>query len=206
MFQNRKHAGELLAKALDLYLGKEDVVVIGIPRGGMVPAFEVAKFLRAPLDLLLVKKIGHPLNAEYAIGAASMDDIILLANENISNDYIMEEVKRVRHKMKEQDLAFKAGRPIIDLNNKTVILVDDGVATGMTIFMVIELVKKAGAKSIIVAIPVCPRDTLEQLTEKVDRVICLEAPLHFNAVGKHYEEFEQVEDDEVLALFQKPTF
>lgn len=206
MFINRKQAGEFLAKELDRYKGKEDVVVIGIPRGGIVPAFEVAKYLHAPLDLLLVKKLGHPLNAEYAIGAASMDDVMLLTSKNISDDYILEEVKRVRQKMQEQYKEFKAKRTSIDLYDKTVILVDDGVATGMTIFMVIELVRKAGANSIIVAVPVCPRDTLEQLIEKVDRVICLEAPLNFKAVGAHYEEFEQVEDEEVLALLQKPTF
>lgn len=206
MFKNRKHAGEILAQALEYYKGKEDVVVIGIPRGGMVPAFEVANYLRAPLDLLLVKKLGHPINPEYAIGAANMEDVILLTQENISEAYIREEVSRVREKMQNQYNTFKAGRPETDLHNKTVILVDDGIATGMTIFMVIELVKKAGAKSIIVAVPVCPRDTLAQLNAKVDRVVCLETPLYFNAVGEHYEEFEQVEDDEVLELLQKPIY
>lgn len=202
MFYNRKQAGELLGKALAFYSGKEDVVVIGIPRGGMVPAYEVAKYLNVPLDLLLVKKLGHPMNSEYAIGAASMDDFILLTQENISEDYIEQEVKKVRAKIKDQSNKFSLGRKAIELKNKTVIIVDDGVATGMTIFMVIELVKKAGAKNIIVAVPVCPRDTLEALNEKVDRVFCLEVPRYFNSVGEHYQEFEQVEDEEVVQLLK----
>jgi predicted phosphoribosyltransferase len=202
MFYNRKQAGELLGKALALYSGKEDIVVIGIPRGGVVPAYEVAKFLHAPLDLLLVKKLGHPMNSEYAIGAASMEDVFLLTHENISVDYLAQEVKKVRAKMKDQSNKFSIGRKAIELKNKTVIIVDDGVATGMTLFMVIELVKKAGAKIIIVAVPVCPRDTLEALKEKVDRVICLEVPRYFNSVGEHYQEFEQVDDEEVVQLLK----
>lgn len=205
MFVNRKHAGNLLAKALSQYQNASETIVIGIPRGGVVPAYEIASQLNLPLDVMLVKKLGHPRNEEFAIGAVSKDEVILTSKEDFSEDYLQDEIERKRTKIAEQYESFKLKSSPEDFANKTIILVDDGVATGLTIFMTIGLLRKANVKRIIVAVPVCPADTLEQLKELADHVICLEIPYNFQAVGQHYEEFEQVEDEEVIQILHQST-
>lgn len=203
MFENREEAGVALANSLKKYEKKKDVVVLGIPRGGVIPAYEVAQKLELPMDVIFVKKLGHPSNEEFAIGAVSADDFTVNSSENISHQYIHTEVQRIQEKIHAQQKRIRAIRKPIPLRDKVVILVDDGIATGLTIYRVIELVRKAGAKKVVVAIPVAPFDSLQTLRSVADEVVCLEAPTFFNAVGAHYVDFEQVRDEQVEALLRK---
>ena len=203
MFNNRKEAGILLGNALLHYKNQKELCVIGIPRGGVVPAYEVAKALHVPLEVVLVKKISHPMNAEYAIGAASIDDFIITSEEDIPENYILEEVKKVQARIKDQFEKFSRVKKPVDFKNKTVIIVDDGIATGITLLMVISVLRKSKVKNIIVAVPVCPSDKLNQINELSDRVICLELANDFNSVGEYYIDFEQVEDETVIYLLKK---
>jgi putative phosphoribosyl transferase len=200
MFNDRKHAGILLAASLKHYQNDEDVVVIAIPRGGIIAGYEIAKYLNAPLDILLVKKIGHPENKECAIGAISMDKRMITYDEGISKEYIKSETERIQQKLKDQYLMFFGDRTPTTLENKKVIIVDDGIATGNTLMMVIEVVKAANPKKVIVAVPVGPMDIISQLNSRTDEVICLETPHPFHAVGAHYRTFGQVENETVVQL------
>lgn len=200
MFEDRKHAGLLLAASLKAYDNEENVVVLAIPRGGIIAGDVISKYLEAPLEILLVKKIGHPLNKECAIGAVSLDERIILNPEEASEDYIESETQRVRDKMRAQYEMFFGDRDPISLENKKVIIVDDGIATGNTLLMVIEVVKKANPEKIIVAVPVAPIEIISKLKSIVDEVICLETPYNFNAVGAHYRNFQQVENETVIEM------
>lgn len=203
MFENREEAGVALANSLKKYEKKKDVVILGIPRGGVIPAYEVAQKLELPMDVIFVKKLGHPSNEEFAIGAVSADDFTVNSSENISRQYIHSEVQRIQEKIRAQQKRIRAIRKPIPLRDKVVILVDDGIATGLTIYRVIELVRKAGAKKLVVAIPVAPFDSLQTLRSVADEVVCLETPAFFNAVSAHYVDFEQVSDEQVEALLRK---
>ena len=200
MFKDRKHAGVLLASALKEYRNDRDVVVLAIPRGGIIAGDITAKSLGVPLEILLVKKIGHPLNKECAIGAVSLEDRILPDSEGVSQEYIESETIRVRDKMRAQYQLFFGDRQPISLTNKKVIIVDDGIATGNTLLMVIEVVKNACPARIIVAVPVGPVDIAAKLESIVDEVVCLETPDPFHAVGVHYQHFPQVENDAVVQI------
>ena len=200
MFKDRKHAGILLASTLRTYKNDEDVIVLAIPRGGIIAGDVIAKYLAAPLEILLVKKIGHPLNKECAIGAVSLDGRILPDSSDVSQEYIDSETKRIREKMRAQYQLFFGNRKPLDLKHKRVIIVDDGIATGNTLLMVIEVVKNADPDKIIVAVPVAPKDTITKLKSIVDEVVCLETPYPFHAVGTHYRHFPQVENETVVQL------
>jgi len=203
MFKDRREAGRALAQNLLEYKDDKNAIVLAIPRGGVVPGNEIAKYLGLPLELIIVKKIGHPANPEFAIGSASLNDYMITGKDGVSYDYFEEEVKRLRKKMTGQFEKFIGNRKPLDLQNKKVIIVDDGAATGTTLLMVIELVKKSHPKEIIVAIPVAPAETADNIDRSVSKLVCLEIPYNFNAVGEVYEEFAQVEDDEVAAIMQK---
>lgn len=189
-----------MAEMLKQYKNDKNVVVLAIPRGGIIPGDIIAKYLNAPLEILLVKKIGHPMNKECAIGAVSLNDRIITNPEFASNAYIEDETLRVRNKIKEQYKMFFGDRKPIRLKGKKVIITDDGIATGNTLLMVIHIVKNADPDQIIVAVPVSPPEIIEKLRSMVDHVICLETPLDFNAVGSYYRHFSQVEDGTVLQL------
>lgn len=200
MFKDRQEAGKLLANELQEYNNDKSAVVLAIPRGGVVPAFEVAHKLHLPLEIALVKKIGHPTNREFAIGAASLDEYIINEGSNVTTSYIENEVANLRQKMKDQQQQFIGNRKPISLKNKKVIIVDDGIATGLTLKMVVELVKKANPSEIIVAVPVSPSDSAAEFESLVDKFVCLSVPVFFRAVGEHYENFEQVEDETVKEI------
>lgn len=203
MFKDRKEAGKLLANELQEYKNDKSAVVLAIPRGGVVPAYEVAQNLHLPLDIALVKKIGHPTNREYAIGATSLDEYIINEGSNVTTSYIENEVATLRQKMKDQQQRFLGNKKSISLKNKKVIIVDDGIATGLTLKMVVELVKKADPAEIIVAVPVSPSDSAADFESLVDKFVCLSIPIYFRAVGEHYENFEQVEDETVKEILDQ---
>jgi len=201
MFSDRIDAGLKLSEALSKYKG-EDVVVIAIPRGGLPVAAVVAKALEAPLDVALSKKIGHPHHKEYAIGAVSLENRVLSDVTHISKSYLEEETERIREKLRERQKQYYQDRSPSSLTGKTVILVDDGVATGNTIMVTAELVQLQKPAKTIAAIPVAPPSAVEMMHDApdIDEVVCLLKPHHFFAVGQFYERFGQVSDNEAIAL------
>ena len=205
MYKDRNEAGFLLAKELEKY-SKKDAVVLAIPRGGIPLGFIISRHLKLPLEVVLSKKIGHPLHKEYAIGAVTLKSSILSeAATDISPDYIEEETKKIRAKLQQRYLDYYGDRKPLPLKNKTLIIVDDGIATGNTILSIIKMLYDEKPDKIVVAIPVAPPDSIRKLKDStfVDEVICPLVPVNFRAVGQFYENFDQVDDTEVNQLLRK---
>ncbi len=181
-----------MAQHLLQYKNKKEVLVLGIPRGGIVVAAEVAKQLHVPLDILIIKKLGAPGNEELAIGAVSVDSSYL----GVSLEYIEKQTKKKQQEAKQRMDFLRGKKPLYSVKNKTVILVDDGIATGSTMVMAIQVIKKQSPKKVVVAIPVAPSDTITKLEQFADEVICLQQPMLFFAIGQFYRDFQQVEDGE----------
>lgn len=203
MFINRTDAAMQLAEKLQKYKG-EDGVILAIPRGGVPIGYIIAKELKFPLDIILSKKIGHPRNPEYAIGSVSLDGAIIDENVlDVSSEYIRNESERILISLKSKYNYYSGNRKPIDLKNKTVIIVDDGIATGHTIKASVLSVKKHNPKAIIIAVPVAPLATASRLNSIVDEFICVLFPHDFRGVGEFYEDFSQVSDEEVIQLLEK---
>lgn len=204
MFRDRIEAGRQLAEKLAKFKD-ENVLVLAIPRGGLPLGAIVAKALEAPLDVALTKKIGHPLHKEYAIGAVSLDDIMLTDATGVAQEYIIEETKHIRKKLQKRHDEYYRKRSPQNIKDKIVIIVDDGIATGNTVLATVELVSKQSPKKIVVAIPVAPNTAIKKLesTLKVNEVICLHVPYNFHAVGQFYKEFYQVTDQEAIQLLEE---
>jgi predicted phosphoribosyltransferase len=162
----------------------------------------VADRLELPLDVILVKKIGHPLNREYAIGAVGIDEEYLAPGENIDPDYIENEISNARIRLYEMQKKFKGGNPFAELKNKNVIIVDDGIATGKTLLATLKILKKSKPRSLIVAAPVIADSAMEKIKNEATEVVTSLITEHFTGVGAFYEHFEQVSDEEVLAYLQ----
>ncbi|PKM60844.1 MAG: phosphoribosyl transferase [Firmicutes bacterium HGW-Firmicutes-4] len=203
LFKNRKDAGIKLANALEKYK-REDVIVLALPRGGVILGVEIAKMLDAPLDILSTKKIGHPLNSEYAICAITEDgDPICNSAEvkNIDPEWLAGEIKKVRNEIKRRREIFLGGRALYSVEGKTVIIADDGIATGLTMIAAIDEIKKRNPKRLVIAIPVTPYDTAQKLNPMVDELVSLDIDANYRgAVGAYYEDFTQVEDSEVISI------
>ncbi len=202
IFQDREHAGRLLAEALKSKLQNlQNLIVIALPRGGVVVGYEVAKALRLPLDIVCPRKIGAPFNEEFAIGAITeTGEAIIFEKPEGSATYLQESIEReTKEAMKRLNL-YRKNRPPRMLKDKRVILVDDGLATGATMRAAIKTVRAEKAQEIVMAIPVSPPDTLAELAHDVDQTICLMTPHSFYAVGQFYERFEQTSDEEVITL------
>lgn len=196
MFTDRIDAGLRLAERLERYKGSRGVV-LAVPRGGVPVGFMVAESLGFELDVLLCKKIGHPQNPEYAIGAVSPTDRILNLTAGVDEGYIERETDILRKKMRENERAFRKGRPAAALNGRTVIVVDDGIATGHTLLCTLPMLRRQGADRIVVAVPVAPASAIRKLKAHADEIVSLLVPEDFIAVGSYYEDFSQVEDEEV---------
>ena len=206
MFKDRTDAGLLLVKKLSNYHNNKDAVVVTIPRGGIPLGYVISKGLHLPLELVLSKKIGHPLHKEFAIGAVTLTDRILSdAANDISRIYIEEETIRIRTILKERQDGYYDTRKPISFKNKIVIVVDDGVATGNTLMSSIKLIEKQKPSQIIVALPVGPPSVIEKIKNipYVNDTICLLVPENFRAVGQFYKNFDQVKDNEVVTLLDK---
>ena len=206
MFTNRMEAGELLFKELVGYKNHKNAIVVAIPRGGVPIGYILAEKLNLPLELVLSKKIGHPFNKEYAIGAVTLENKILdpLAIAEVSNLYIDDEVERVRNVLRERFKWYCGARKPIKLKDKIVILVDDGVATGNTLISSIQLLQQQKPAQIIVGLPVASESALKKIKELtlVENTICLDIPDDFRAVAQYYKDFSQVKDDEVIRLLK----
>lgn len=206
-FRDRREAGRLLAEKLSFLKGKENLLVLAIPRGGVVVGSEVAKALDAPLDVYITRKIGAPYNPELAIGAIASDGTLILDRSlasrlGVSEEYIKAQSAREQEEIERRIRKYRGDQPSPVLEGKRVILVDDGIATGATIEATIDALQKTGLEELILAVPVGPRETIERLKRKVDRLICLHAPEIFWAVGSFYHTFDQTSDEEVIALLE----
>jgi predicted phosphoribosyltransferase len=206
VYSTREEAGHLLAARLSSYKGP-DVVVLGVPRGGLPVARVVADRLGAPLDVVVVRKLGAPGQPELGIGAVVDGDQPraifnqdMIESLGISSEYIEAEISRQIQEVRRRDIAYHGGRPKIPLEGKTVIVVDDGIATGSSIRAALRGVRRAHPKRVILAIPVAPAETLEALRAEANEIVCLETPLVFYAVSQFYRDFHQVTDDEVRHL------
>jgi putative phosphoribosyl transferase len=206
LFKNRHNAGRQLAARLKT-LSIQDGIVIGLPRGGVVVAAVVAQELHLPLDVIIPRKLGAPFNPELAIGAIA-GDIVWLNQElidayKINSSYIALEVDQEKKEAKRRLALYRKNRPAPVFKGKTVIIIDDGIATGATMKASIQYLQQEKPKRLIVAIPVAPPDTLEKLKVPRVEIISLTTPLSFTAVGEFYEDFPQTEDPEVIALLEK---
>lgn len=205
MYKDRAEAGNLLAQKLEKY-GKDDAIILAIPRGGVPLGFIICEKLNLPLEVVLSKKIGHPLHKEYAIGAVTLKSSILSnAAADISPKYIEEETLRIRSLLNKRNNDYYGNRKPLQLKAKTLIIVDDGIATGNTMLSIIKMLHDEKPKKIVVAIPVAPHDTINKLEASpyVDEVICPLVPDYFQAVGQFYQNFDQVDDEEVKRLLNK---
>lgn len=202
MFRDRREAGLLLAEKLKKF--KDDPgVVLAVPRGGVPVAYFVASELGFPIEVILTKKIGHPANKEYAIGAAGLTDYFIIPHENVTTQYIQGELIRIRSRLKEMYKKFMGDKEPESLKGKTVIVVDDGVATGNTLLGTIHVLRKSEPGKIVIAVPVASESAMEKLSQEADEVIALLVPEEFYGVGAFYEDFNQVSDDEVIFYLDK---
>ena len=202
MFRDRTEAGLLLAEKLKKF--KNDPgVVLAVPRGGVPIAYFVARELGFPIEVILTKKIGHPANKEYAIGAASLNDYFVIPHEYVTNEYIQHELVQIRSKLREMYKKFMGDKEPESLNGRTVIVVDDGIATGNTLLGTIQVLKKSNPGKIIIAVPVASSTAVEKLSKEVDELIAVLVPEEFYGVGAFYEDFRQVSDEEVMFYLDK---
>lgn len=209
-FADRTEAGKMLGEALSDYAGKTDVVVLGLPRGGVPVAYEVAKALAAPLDLWLVRKLGVPGQEELAMGAMAGKDTRVLNQEiinllNIDQASLNATIVKEQAELERRNRLYRQGMPPPDIQGKTIILVDDGLATGATMRASIVSLRHAGAARIIVAVPVAAASASEKIRKEADEVVCLYMPEPFYGVGQWYDDFSQTTDEEVLALLDRAT-
>lgn len=202
MFRDRSEAGLLLAQKLKKYKNMPGIV-LAVPRGGVPVAYEVAKELGFPIEVILTKKIGHPGNKEYAIGAASMTDYFVIPHENVTQKYIEQELVRIRTRLKEMYLRFMGDKEPENLEGKTVIVIDDGIATGNTLLGTVQVLKKSNPGKIIIGVPVASESAVRKLSKEVDEVVAVFIPEEFYGVGAFYEDFAQVSDEEVMFYLDK---
>lgn len=202
MFRNRIEAGKMLAEKLKKYKN-ESGIVLAVPRGGVPVAYAIARELGFPIEVILTKKISHPMHKEYAIGAASLTDYFVIPHENVSEEYIQQELLRIRSRLKEMYIRFMGDREPEDLKGKTVIVIDDGIATGNTLLGTINVLRKSNPAKIVIGVPVASQSAVQKLSEEVDEVVAILIPDVFYGVGAFYEDFEQVSDEEVMFYLDK---
>jgi putative phosphoribosyl transferase len=204
-FHDRAEAGRLLAEKLMAYANRQDIRVLALPRGGVPVAFEIAKALRAPLDVFLVRKLGVPGHEELAMGAIASGGIVVhndevIGNLDISSQEIDTVVAREQQELERRERLYRGDRPFPDLHGCTVILVDDGLATGATMRAAVVAVRQHQPAHSVIAVPIAAPDTCEALGTQVDEIICAITPDPMYAVGLWYEHFDQTTDDEVREL------
>lgn len=207
-YRNRTEAGQALAPHLAAYANRPDVVVLGLPRGGVPVGFAVAEALKAPLDVFTVRKIGVPGHEELALGAVATGGVRVLNEDVVSMLHLAPGVvetlaARTEQELAQRERAYRGDLPPPDLHGRTVVLVDDGLATGATMRAAVEAVRRQGAARVVVAVPVAAASTCEAMRTIADEVVCARTPEPFYAVGLWYEDFRQTTDDEVRDLLAR---
>jgi len=208
VFRDRRHAGRVLAQVLTGYANRSDVIVLALPRGGVPVAYEVAKALHAPLDVFVVRKLGVPGHEEYAMGAIASGGVRVLNDEVVQRlgipDAAVDAVARYEQgEVERRERLYRAGRPPPDVRGRTVILVDDGLATGSTMMAGVRAVRAQQPARIVVAVPTAAAETCAQLRSEADEVVCATTPEPFRAVGMWYDDFSQTSDEEVRELLAR---
>jgi putative phosphoribosyl transferase len=207
VFRDRVDGGRRLAAALEFLKGTEGLLVLGIPRGGVVTAAEVAKELHADLDVWLARKIGSPYNPEFAVGSVSIDGEVNLDRHtvemlHIPDTYLASAIEKEKQELQRRMIAYRGSDHPVDVRGRTVVLVDDGIATGSTAISALMSLKHAGAARRVLAVPVAPLDSISRLEESADQVVVIHAAPDFYAVGQFYDSFDQVSDEEVIELLE----
>ena len=205
MFQNRAQAGKKLASKLLSYKATKNLIVLAIPRGGVVVGMILSQALDCPLEVIVTKKIGAPGNSELAIGAVGVVgkpviDEELAERVGADENYLKSKILNLKSEIKRREKIFRRDKLPLNLKDKTVILTDDGVATGATMMAAVEIARQQNPKKIIVAVPVIAKDTLEKIEKLADEVVYLDAPEMFFAVGQFYQDFSQITDEEVRKI------
>ena len=206
---DRFDAGKVLAKFLKEYYNKPDVIVLALPRGGVPVAYEIAKSLAVSLDVFIVRKLGVPWHEELAMGAIASGGTVIFNEDiiqmlNVSKTEINQVIQSEQDELKRREQMYRGDRVFPVLTDKTIILVDDGIATGATIQAAIKGIRQHNPAKIIVAVPVAATETYETIKKLADQIICPQTPSHFYAVGAWYENFSQTTDEEVFDLLTKP--
>jgi len=199
LFLNRLDAAIQLGKKLEKYKD-QDGVVLAVPRGGVPIAYHIAVDLNFQLDLLMTKKLGHPYNPEFAIGAVGLEDANVEEREGVFPDYIQKETAAIQQQLRERYKKFMGEKEPLPLEGKIVIVVDDGVATGRTILATLKMLRGQNPKKLIVAVPVASQLAADRISKEVDEFICLYTPTPFYGVGRFYQDFSQTSDEEVIEL------
>lgn len=208
MFLDRYHAGQVLAEQLQEYAHHDNVVILALPRGGVPVGYEIAKQLHAPMEVFLVRKLGVPGHEELAMGAIASGGIRVLNDDvveglRLSSNVIEQVAARELEELERRDEAYRDARPLPQLRDKVVILVDDGLATGSTMRAAAKAVRQQQPSKVVVAVPVGARSTCEEFRREVDEVVCAATPEPFYAVGLYYEDFSQTTDEEVTRLLDE---
>ncbi|MEU4566146.1 phosphoribosyltransferase family protein [Micromonospora sp. NPDC023956] len=201
-YRNRAEAGGAIADRIDGLAGQPDVVVLGLVRGGVPVARVVADRLDAPLDVLVVRKLGMPWAPEVAFGALGPADVRVLNDavaSRISPDEVAEVVRREQAELERREELYRTGRPPLDLTGRTAVLVDDGLATGATARAAVQVARHLGARRVVVAVPVGSQEACDMLAAEADQVVCVQTPADFGAVSRYYDDFHEVSDQEVTA-------
>lgn len=208
LFQDRTEAGRRLAERLNLYANQTDVLVLALPRGGVPVGFEVARTIKAPLDVFLVRKLGVPGHEELGMGAIATGDIRVL-NEDLIRDLrispaaIEQVTQRERQELARREILYRSNRPVPDVRDKAVILVDDGLATGFSMYTAVTALHKLQPSRIVIAVPVAASSIYREFQHSADELICLATPEPFGSVGTWYHDFTQTTDDDVRHLLDK---
>lgn len=206
VFENREEAGKLLAQKLAAYKNNKDVIVYALPRGGVIIGEEIARYLQSPLDLIITRKIGHPFDPEYAIAAIAENGKLLLEEADtagVDKKWLGNEIKKQRIEIRRRKRDYLAGRSLISPKGKIAILVDDGIATGLTIKVGAMELRRFKPRKIIIAVPVAPKSTIYELLNIVDEVVVLDSPSFLGAIGNYYKDFSQVSDGQVKEIMER---
>ena len=210
IFRNRQEAGRKLASRLAKYAKREDVIVLGVPRGGVPVAFEVATALNLPLDIFVLRKLGVPWHEELAFGAIGSGGGRVL-NESVVEEFGISDVeialvtRAEREELERRERLYRGSRPPLDVHGRTIILVDDGIATGSSIRAAIQALRQMKPTAIVVATPVAPQESCNRLQHEADELVCVEMPEPFYAIGEFYDDFSQVSDGEVNELLDSAS-